>query len=229
MTPRHTRSLLVLALLTTVAGLAGVLIAKRPTTLFLLDNLHWTASHLAATLLVFQRWARTTDPALRKGLAWCLAGVGSMLLGQILQDAMAWTRWQPIPYLTDAFFLACGPCLTIGLVNMTQKRLKPDDWRAVALDSAGILVATLVATLALFMPRQPHGPDQPGSDPDPQTSRSGAVANLAAALEHRRADGAVEYLESGLAEPEQFRWQPREHGFVHGGTRHRIRAAQFSP
>ncbi len=157
MTPRHTRSLLVLALLTTVAGLAGVLIAKRPTTLFLLDNLHWTASHLAATLLVFQRWARTTDPALRKGLAWCLAGVGSMLLGQILQDAMAWTRWQPIPYLTDAFFLACGPCLTIGLVNMTQKRLKPDDWRAVALDSAGILVATLVATLALFMPRQGEG------------------------------------------------------------------------
>lgn len=157
MSPRITRTLLPLALLTTAMGLAGVLIFERSTTLFVLDNVHWTASFLAAALLVHERRARTTDPAFRRGLAWCLTGVGSMLVGQLLQDCVAWAQWQPIPFLADALFLVCGPCLTIGLVEFTRKRLKPVDWRAVALDSAGLLVATLAATLALFMPSHGEG------------------------------------------------------------------------
>ncbi|HEX5310760.1 hybrid sensor histidine kinase/response regulator [Aquabacterium sp.] len=157
MPSRLTRPVLVLALLATLAGLLGVLVFKRPAALFLLDNLHWTASYLSASILVYQRWAQTQDRTMRKGLGWCLAGVLSMLLGQLLQDGIAWSRWHAMSLLADAFFLACGPCLTIGLVYMTLNRLKPDDWRAVALDSAGFLVATLAATLALFIPRQGEG------------------------------------------------------------------------
>ena len=157
MTPQLTRSLLALSLLTTVVSLAGVLVFQRPSVLFILDSVHWTASYLTATLLVYQRWARTTDPVLRKGLAWCMGGVASLLVGQMLRNGMDWIQWPPLHLLTDAFFLACGPCLTIGLVHMARPRLTPDEWRAVALDSAGFLVATLAATLALFIPQHGDG------------------------------------------------------------------------
>ncbi len=149
--------LLFLPLLVTAAGLLGSLLAEAPATLFALDHLHWAASHLTAALLVHARWARTTQPHLRRGLGWCLAGVTSMLLGQILQAWIAWAHWSPLPLFVDTFFLAGGPCLTVGLIHMGGDKLAQDDWRAVMLDAAAVLVAMLAATLALFIPRQGDG------------------------------------------------------------------------
>ena len=157
MTASPSTALIKVVFAVALIGLIATRLFDRPSVLVAFDHLHWTASYLAVTLLVYRRWAQSTGTTLRKSLAWCLAGVCSMLLAQTLQVWVAVTESSPLPLLTDTLFLAGGPCLTVGLVRMALHRLQRDALRALALDSAAFLVATLAATLVLFLPRRNEG------------------------------------------------------------------------
>ncbi|MBI2734678.1 MAG: response regulator [Aquabacterium sp.] len=78
----------------------------------------------------------------------------SLLLGQLIGDGMAVFTWYPLPNPADPFFLAIGPLTAVGLWQVGRARLSPVDWRATKVDAAALLVATLAATLAFFLPRQ---------------------------------------------------------------------------
>ena len=106
MTASPSTALIKVVFAVALIGLIATRLFDRPSVLVAFDHLHWTASYLAVTLLVYRRWAQSTGTTLRKSLAWCLAGVCSMLLAQTLQVWVAVTESSPLPLLTDTLFLA---------------------------------------------------------------------------------------------------------------------------
>lgn len=140
-------------LLIVLCSLVGLTWA-RGAWLTMLDNLHWTASFLFAVLLGWQGYVTEPDPHTARLRLWATAGALSLLMGQLIWDVMAVFAWYPVPNPADPFFLAIGPLTAVGLWKMGIARLSPVDWRATKVDAAALLVATLAATLAFFLPRQ---------------------------------------------------------------------------
>jgi signal transduction histidine kinase/CheY-like chemotaxis protein len=152
-TDRTYRVVLAVLLTLTFLGLIGVRLSDGAVRLFL-DNLHWTCSFLAATLMAYQGWRQAADPHLAQLRAWGMVGMAAMLIGQVLWSILTVRHTLVFPDITDIFFLMQGPALCIGLWRFGSARLQPTDWRTTKLDAAGLLVATLAVTLALFLPRQ---------------------------------------------------------------------------
>ncbi|MCW5634435.1 MAG: response regulator [Rubrivivax sp.] len=141
----------------TLFGAVGARLATAPWVV-LFDNLHWTASYAAATLLAWRGLVRTSDPLMREALRWFVAGMVVLTAGQLVWDLQSWLGWMVFPGPSDLFFLAVGPLFTVGLWRIGRARLAASAWRATRLDAVTMGVAVLAATLALFLPRQgPHG------------------------------------------------------------------------
>jgi signal transduction histidine kinase/ActR/RegA family two-component response regulator len=118
------------------------------------DNLHWSASFLAAALMAYQGLRQEADDGLRITRRWILAGALALVLGQGIWNVIAVMDWTPVPNPADPFFLAIGPLVCVGLWRLGQRRLSAEDWRSAQLDVAALLSATSAVTFALFLPQQ---------------------------------------------------------------------------
>jgi signal transduction histidine kinase/ActR/RegA family two-component response regulator len=139
-----------------VGGLVGLTLAGflglrwgDPSLAIWFDNLHWTASFLAAAVLAHQGYRQELEPGLRHTRRWLLAGAIALFLGQAVWDVIAALGWTPVPNPSDPFFLAIGPLVCVGLWRLGQRRLSAAEWRTTQFD-----VAALVSATTAFLPRQ---------------------------------------------------------------------------
>ncbi|HTR96587.1 MAG TPA: ATP-binding protein [Candidatus Acidoferrales bacterium] len=116
-----------------------------------LDNLHWTVSYTAAAALAWigVRHASAEDRTPRR---WLAAGLTGYAIGQVLWDVQVAAGWNPFPGPSDAFYLLLGPCVTVGLVTALRARATRSAILAAAIDGAGLSIAVLILTLALYLP-----------------------------------------------------------------------------
>lgn len=153
MSVRGYRVCLWLLLAATAIGFLGLWWAD-PSLAIWFDNLHWTASFLAAAVMAHQGWRLEADADLRHTRRWLLAGAVSLFLGQVTWDVIAALDWTPVPNPSDLFFLAIGPLMCVGLWRLGQRRLSASDWQTTQLDVAALVAATTALTFALFLPRR---------------------------------------------------------------------------
>ena len=136
-----------------LVGCIGARAAHGPLVV-LFDNIHWTSGYAAGALLAWGGYAAARHTPHRATMAWFLGGMLSLTLGQLIWDVQVWFGWLPFPGPSDAFFLALGPALAVGMWKIGRHRLTWMDWRTARLDAAAFLVAVLAATMALFLPNQ---------------------------------------------------------------------------
>ncbi|WP_374317481.1 response regulator [Aquabacterium sp.] len=137
----------------TAIGLAGTQLADGAWVV-LLDNLHWTASFATGYLLAQLGKIRAKAGPPRRMHNWFARSLALLLTGQLVWDVQVWLDIKGFPVPSDLFFLAAGPCLTIGLWQLGRAHLNPGQWRMVWLDAIASLVACLAATMALLLPQQ---------------------------------------------------------------------------
>jgi PAS domain S-box-containing protein len=132
-----------------LTGRSGV----SPSTARLLDNVHWTTSYTAAAVLAWLgAWrAGAAERVPRRWFAW---GLSSYAVGQVLWDLQVLSGWNPFPAPSDLFYLALGPCGVLGLLAHLRAQTARAQLRVVLLDTAGLAVAALALTLALYLPRR---------------------------------------------------------------------------
>lgn len=147
------RVIATLLLAATVFGVLGLYLADRSLAIWF-DNIHWSASFSFAALMAYQAYRQAADLNNRHMLRWAMASAASLALGQVAWDIMAAVDYIPVPNPADPFFLAIGPLMAVGLWRFGSQRLNETDWRAVRLDAAALLAATLAVTFAVFLPRQ---------------------------------------------------------------------------
>ncbi|MFN4264150.1 MAG: response regulator [Aquabacterium sp.] len=136
-----------------VSGVLGLYVADRSLAIWF-DNVHWTASFSFAALMAYQAYKQASDPCDRHMLRWAMASAIALTLGQLAWDVMAAVDYIPVPNPADPFFLAIGPLMAVGLWRFGASRLNETEWRALRLDAAALLAATLAITFAVFLPRQ---------------------------------------------------------------------------
>lgn len=137
----------------TAVGFWGLQWADRSLAVWF-DNLHWTASFLAAALMAHHGYRMEMDARLRHTRRWFLAGAVALFLGQVVWDGIVAMGWTPIPNASDPFFLAIGPLMCVGLWRLGQERLSASDWQTTQLDVAAMVTAATAVTFALFLPRR---------------------------------------------------------------------------
>jgi len=146
------RVVLVAGLTATTLAVAATRIADSVTAVRFWDNVHWTVSYAAATLLAFLS-SRRAEGSLRQARRWCAFGLGALTTGQVIWDAQVALGWNPFPGPSDVAYVLMGPLLGIGVLGLT--RGQPRARRiAVGLDAAGIGLVFLALTLAAYLPRQ---------------------------------------------------------------------------
>ena len=135
----------------------GAFLAQRATSdpgrLRFLDNLHWTAGYASGASLAWIGWRRAPVEERRKR-GWFFAGLASYTLGQLAWDVQVAIGWNPFPGPSDAFFILLGPCLAIGLLHSLKRHVPREHLRSALLDIAGLSIAVLALTLALYLPRR---------------------------------------------------------------------------
>lgn len=137
----------------TIVGFMGLQWADRSMSIWF-DNLHWTASFLAAAVMAHQGYRCELDASLRYTRRWFLVAAIALFLGQTAWDVIAAMDWTPVPNPSDPFFLVLGPLVCVGLWRLGQRRLSAPEWRTTLLDVAALVSATTAVTFALFLPRQ---------------------------------------------------------------------------
>lgn len=148
-----TRQVLLVGL---VAGVAAGFIGARTATdtawIVFFDNLHWSASTLAAALVVWD--AIDHAPTyLRQPLRYMAMGFTSYAVAQWVWNAQVWLHWQSFPSPADVLYLLLGPFMTAGLWHWGRNQLDTSGRRLVLLDTAILLMAVLTASLALYLPK----------------------------------------------------------------------------
>ena len=116
------------------------------------DNVHWTLSYAAATLLAWLSTRRASG-ALRIARRWFTIALGALTVGQLVWDVQVAAGWNPFPGPSDAFFVLLGPLLGVGVMSLVWGR--PRARRiAVLLDGLGFALSLLALTLATYLPRR---------------------------------------------------------------------------
>ena len=118
----------------------------------LFDYAHWT---LAYTIAVFLAWSgvRNATAAERVPRRWFAVGLTLTLVAQILSDIQDLAHWIPIANLSDALFLAIGPCFVFGLLA-PMRAAPPLQRRPFDLDVFALAMVILTLTLDLYLPRR---------------------------------------------------------------------------
>ncbi|MDH5331154.1 MAG: response regulator [Aquincola sp.] len=120
----------------------------------LFDNIHWTAGSAAGALFAWRGYLSARGGTDRSAAGWFLAGTVSQTVGQLLWDVQSTIGWLPFPGPTDLFYLGLGPAIAVGMWRIGRDRLPAAVWQTARLDALVTLVAVLVGTMTLFLPRQ---------------------------------------------------------------------------
>ena len=116
------------------------------------DILHWTLAYVAAAIV---GWLGVLDASGvdRAARRWFAIGLTLTAIGDLIYDYYMITGLNPIPELSDAFFLMLGPCLVLGYIAVLREHrgLQP---RLFLLDVFALALVLLTLTLDLYLPRQ---------------------------------------------------------------------------
>ena len=153
--PFFDRTLLLTGLTGVLFGIVGALLSHDTYWLQFFDNLHWTCAYAVGALLAWQgvRMARERGDSTTPWWWFCM-GLVSYTVAQLIWAAQVYVDWTPFPGPSDPFFLILGPAFTVGIYTYGRPHFNKAEWHIVLLDTALLLVAMLVATMALYLPRQ---------------------------------------------------------------------------
>ncbi|MCB5208252.1 putative bifunctional diguanylate cyclase/phosphodiesterase [Methylovorus mays] len=118
-----------------------------------LDNIHWTASSGAATLLAWMGY-RQAYPEQREPRRWFLLGIASYFTGQLCWDIQSALGWNPFPAPADLFYLLLGPCCILGLLSVLKLHLSHAKLTAAKLDMAVMTIAVIGLILLIYLSHQ---------------------------------------------------------------------------
>ena len=116
----------------------------------LLDNLHWTLSSAASTILV---WIGYRNGNLEEKIPrrWFLFGIASYFFGQLLWNVQQYVHWSFFPAPADVFYLLLGPCCLIGLLSVLNAKLTGAKKTAAWIDLSTISISVIGLVLALYL------------------------------------------------------------------------------
>jgi len=153
MLTRGERSALAIAVGIVFCAIAGAHMASDRATRTLLDNVHWCASFLVAAWLAWLGARRAPELELRPRQLFAVALL-IYALGQLVYTAQVVTGWQPFPAPSDALFIPAGPIATAGLFLLLHRRTRASQRNLLVLDVAGLSIALLALTVALYLPKR---------------------------------------------------------------------------
>ena len=114
------------------------------------DNIHWTASYIAAACLAWVGVRFAPGPNnVKRSMA---IGLTLYAIGQVLWDLQSVDGKAPFPDYSDAFFVALAPFYAWGILAFIQRNRV--EIRNALLDIAGLTIAFLSLTLEIYIPRQ---------------------------------------------------------------------------
>lgn len=124
--------------------------SSQPAVRVLFDNVQWTVANFGAAVMAWlgYRVASDEDRATRRWFVW---GLVSYAIGQSLWDVQIFTGWTPFPAPSDLFYIACGPCISIGLWLALQRRVSTQQARVLSLDIVILSIQVLAIILVVYM------------------------------------------------------------------------------
>lgn len=153
---KPTLSILLPALPIVLVGIVGAQLAPRENKAFF-DNVHWTAAFLAAASLA---WAGVRfAPGPNQVKRWFAVGLTLYAVGQVLWDIQVSAHVNPFPSFSDLFYVLLAPTYAYGILRYLRR--SKVEMRTALLDVAGLTIAFLSLTLAIYIPhRHNHTPFQ---------------------------------------------------------------------
>jgi len=140
-------------LLATATGWVGVRWSEAQLLKTIFDNLHWTAGYGCGALFAWKAY-RTRGGEDRDVPRWTWIGLSILTIGQLIWDVQVSFGWLPFPGPSDAFFIATGLLISVGLVRASLSRLDQPARRALFLDASTMAIGVLCLCLVLYLPKQ---------------------------------------------------------------------------
>ena len=119
------------------------------------DSFHWTCAFCVAAWIAWRagRAASGDTGRVRRRFA---AGLILLASGQLAWDVLSWIGWNPFPGIPNLLYLLMSPCFVVGFAAMVDAPMPAAQKRSVILDVAGVGLAVLAFTLALYLPYGEH-------------------------------------------------------------------------
>lgn len=151
--PKHGKLVLLIGLAGIAVGAAGINLASDVTSVKYFDNLHWSASTIAAAIF---SWLclRATPPEHVKARRWFMAGLTTFAMGQVIWDIQVAVGYSDFPGPADLFYLLLGPCIAYALLVELFRLAEPNQRHPALLDICTLTVATLTVVLAMYLPER---------------------------------------------------------------------------
>ncbi len=127
--------------------------AREPRIARIFDNIYWTVSYSAGAMLAWLG-VRTASPRDKRTKQWFAWALTTYAVGQVLWDLQVASGWNPFPGPSDLLYICLGPLTGLGCVTLLSRSEGRTERRTAILDSAGLSVAVLALTLALYLPRR---------------------------------------------------------------------------
>ncbi|HEY6081436.1 MAG TPA: PAS domain S-box protein, partial [Polyangiaceae bacterium] len=150
---RSAARILAPALLVVGVSVSIAMAASEPGTARFFDNVYWTVAYTAGALLAWLG-VRSSTPEDKRPKQWFAWALTTYAIGQLLWDAQVASGWNPFPGPSDLFYVCLGPLTGLGWVAILSRNEGRTARRTAILDSAGLSVAVLALTLALYLPKR---------------------------------------------------------------------------
>ncbi len=140
-------------LLATATGWVGVRWSEAPLLKTIFDNLHWTAGYACGAVLAWKAY-RALGEEDRDIARWAWIGLSILTIGQLVWDVQVSQEWLPFPGPSDAFFIATGLLISVGLLRASLSHLDQSARSALFLDVCTMAIGVLCLCLVLYLPKQ---------------------------------------------------------------------------
>lgn len=121
----------------------------------ILNNLHWTVTSGAATLLAWLGY-RKADETKQPYKKWFFFGLCTYFVGQLCWVTQVYGHYKSFPAPSDLFYLAMGPCFIVGFVQALKTHLSPSKLFAFRTDALSFTTAILGFVLVSYLPKPTH-------------------------------------------------------------------------
>jgi diguanylate cyclase (GGDEF)-like protein/PAS domain S-box-containing protein len=136
-----------------LAGVVGIRLAHEVQWIRFFDNVHWTASTVAAAVLAWLGVRSARADSVR-GLRWIAIGLTAFAVGQVIWDVQALIGYTGFPSPADLFYLLLGPCVAAGLLIEAFRLADRVRRKTLLLDAAALAIAVMALVLVLYLPRR---------------------------------------------------------------------------
>lgn len=123
--------------------------------LVFLDNVHWTAGHMAAAVMAWIGVSESATAQQRVARRWFFVGITAYFIGQILWNVQVYIGWNPFPAPSDIGYLALGPCCLLGLLAAKRETPSTHNLFLIVLDAVIISISILALALVIYLHKKP--------------------------------------------------------------------------